>query len=149
MAKLIFNLDEIDLLNSARYDADSAAKLLLKVAAYIRNDENMPIYLKDYIAGAIETSMITAPPYRNKALLRQLNLLKSSGKPPTKANWYEVGSEMSRLMEDGLNKEAAISKIQHDSNETLNRSSLQRLYDEYVKKIDLNAILNNAENDAL
>jgi len=91
-------------------DPEEAAKALLIVVRYLRENKPLPWILRTYLARAIEVSM--AKPtgdLRNSALLRELHLT-AENRRPVKVLWFEVSNLMTQELQKHHGKQNMAAK---------------------------------------
>ena len=140
MAQIHFDEVALEALRKAPFDSNEAAKVLLIFADYIRKEKPIPRFLIDYVAGSIEASMQKNAEYRNKALLRELNLRSWNEKPP-KADFLDIGIKIdAHIKVDGFSQNRAADTVcksfNKKSQKTISRSTAIRYYKKYLKWVE-------------
>ena len=148
MAKLPYpiDLDASDAIRLAPSDPDEAAKALLIAASYIRGNKSIPLNVGNYIADAIEYSMLKDREHRNSAFLRELNL-EAENRRPSKAHWIDVGPAIDELLDNeqvSLNAAATVIAKQH----SISKKTALRRHKEWISAQEEVRRINREESES-
>lgn len=113
MTKLSFSFDALaeENIRKAKISEEYAAKALLQIAVYLRQQEAIPGNLAEYLAGAIEASMLK-PKDKGKALSEELGLSAKNRRP--RDCWFEIGKAVEELLDAGKTKFFAFPEVAED-----------------------------------
>lgn len=112
--KFTFDFDAAKHISRVQMSENHAAEVLLMAAKYLREYNAVPTNIAEYLADAIEASMVKGEGHRAKALIEELGLKVRNRRPS--ATWFEVGSAVSRLKKDGMSESAALNSVAEELN---------------------------------
>ena len=110
MAKINFDLEFSEHMSRADRDPDAAAAALLTIAQRLRQGQLLKPDVVEYLAGAIEASMVKPQKNRGAALLREFKLT-TGNRPPVNVDCLEVGRQFDASVISGKSQNQVASRL--------------------------------------